>query len=292
MNQLFEVAFTVEPEEFSSLIPTGEVAISVETGSESCSGSLLEGYGSCSLMLSEPGEHTLRAEYSGDRFFEDSTNTEMHIVSKDESTTMITLDAPDPSVVGQVVEVGFTVAANRPVGGTPTGDVTVTVEGGTESCTATLENGVGSCSIALNNAGKQTLIATYHGDVNHKSSSSTDPHAVNKADTTTVITLNTPNSSAVGQAAEVGFTVAANEPGSGTPTGDVTITVEGGTGSCTATLENGVGSCSIVFNNAGEQTLIATYKGDMNFNTSSTIKTQSVHHAIYLPLALYSSTGN
>jgi hypothetical protein len=88
---------------------------------------------------------------------------------------------------------------------------------------------------------------------------------VNKADTTTTITSDTPDPSNIGQAVTVNFTVVANAPGSGTPTGNVTV-IDGNGNTCTGTVA--AGTCSLTMNTPGNNTLTATYAGDGNFNGS------------------------
>jgi hypothetical protein len=91
-----------------------------------------------------------------------------------------------------------------------------------------------------------------------------------KANTYSMITLNTPNQSMVGLTVTVNFTVTASPPGIGTPTG--TVMVSDGTGdSCTGSLTAGAGSCSVPIltpSSPGPKPLTASYLGDSNFNTS------------------------
>jgi hypothetical protein len=91
------------------------------------------------------------------------------------TTTTITLDNPDPSAAGQSVEVSVGVTSDA---GTPTGDVTVSVVGGTQSCSGALSNGTMTCSLALTSEGSQTLTATYAGNSGFVPSSDTEPHTV------------------------------------------------------------------------------------------------------------------
>src|SRR2546426_6993148 len=117
------------------------------------------------------------------------------------TTTTITAHTPDPSVVGQAVSFTFTVVPNAPGGGTPTG--TVTVSDGTQSCSASVA--AGSCSIAFSSAGARNVTATYPGDGNFATSTSTVvSQTVGAASTTTAITTHTPNPSVVGQGIEIG----------------------------------------------------------------------------------------
>src|SRR5207302_90573 len=129
-------------------------------------------------------------------------------------TTAITTHTPNPSVVGQGIAVAFTVTSG---GGTPTGEVTVT--DGAATCTGTVA--AGTCTLTSTTAGNKTLTATYSGDANFGGSTSVGvSHTVNAAATTTAITGQTPNPSAVGQAVSFGF---GGAPG-GTPVTTTTRT--------------------------------------------------------------------
>src|SRR5207253_3927226 len=122
----------------------------------------------------------------------------------------------------------------------------------------------GSCSIAFSSAGGRNVTASYPGDGNFATSTSTAvSQTVGAASTTTAITTHTPNPSVVGQGIVVAFTVTS---GGGTPTGNVTVS--DGTENCSASVA--AGSCTLTPTSAGTKTLTATYPGDANFarNTS------------------------
>ena len=82
------------------------------------------------------------------------------LVHKADTTTTISSDDPDPSVVGEAVTVKYSVAIDAPGAGTPTGNVTVT--DGVRSCTGTVA--AGQCTITFTTAGAKSLTATYAGD--------------------------------------------------------------------------------------------------------------------------------
>jgi Ca2+-binding RTX toxin-like protein len=112
-----------------------------------------------------------------------------HVLSvttgKVDTTTAITSDSPDPSVVGQAVLVGYSVVPASG-GGTPTG--TVTVSDGTDSCTGTVT--AGQCTLTLSSAGARSLTATYAGDSNFSASiSAGEPHTVNSPNTPPTATV-------------------------------------------------------------------------------------------------------
>ena len=101
-------------------------------------------------------------------------------VQKVSSTVEITDDDPDPSTVGENVLVEFTVSGG---GGTPTGSVTITVAGGSETCTGTLSSGSGSCTVLLTVPGtgsgnRRVITATYGGDAQFSGDTDTENHRV------------------------------------------------------------------------------------------------------------------
>jgi len=67
-------------------------------------------------------------------------------------------------------------------------------------------------------------------------------HTVNKADTTTTITSNLPNPTAVGEAVSVHYSVAITPPGAGSLTGNVTVS-DGVGDTCSDTVS--AGTCDI-----------------------------------------------
>ena len=176
----------------------------------------------------------------------------------------ITNYTPSPSTVGEVITVTYSVTAEM---GTPTGDVTVS--DGTDRCTGTVAGG--SCVMTLTTAGEKTLTAAYAGaETFHSSTSAGVPHTVNKADTTTSITGNSPDPSDLGGTIVVSYTVTS---AGGTPTGQVTIS--DGTDSCTGTTN--AGRCELTLLTAGNKNLTATYAGDANFYPSTSV---SVPHTV------------
>jgi hypothetical protein len=98
---------------------------------------------------------------------------------------------------------------------------------------------------------------------------------VNKGDTTTNITLDDPDPSTPGQVVTVNYTVTVNAPSSGTPGGNVVITVNDASGdTCTGTVATG--TCNLTLTTAGAKTLTATYGGDTLFNGSADTEAHSV----------------
>ncbi|HMQ04014.1 MAG TPA: Ig-like domain repeat protein [Pyrinomonadaceae bacterium] len=87
---------------------------------------------------------------------------------------------------------------------------------------------------------------------------------VNRTNTTTSITSDLPDPSAISQTYSVTWNVGVVAPGIGTPTGNVLVT--DGVDSCNAPV--GSGSCEITSTTPGARLLVATYSGNDLFNGS------------------------
>jgi subtilisin family serine protease len=251
------VDFTVVPAAPGAGTPTGVVTVS--DGVDSCTGTVATG--SCDVTPTRTGNRTLTAAYAGDASFTGSASgAESHTVNV-ATTTAISSDGPDPSVVGQSVTVAYSVSA---VGASVTLTGSVTVSDGVDSCTGTVA--LGRCTIRFRNAGARTLTATYAGSGNFNGSTSPGrAHAVGRAATTTTITADSPDPSTRGAAVTVRYSVAVNRPGAGTPTGNVTV--GDGVNRCTASVA--AGRCTLVLTAAGRRALTAGYAGDGRFRAST-----------------------
>jgi Big-like domain-containing protein len=181
------------------------------------------------------------------------------------------MSSQNPSSIGQSVTFTATVAG---AGGTPTGTVTFSVDGGAGT-PATLSGGQATFTTSSLTVGAHNITATYGGDANFASSTTATPlmQNVNKRATTTVV-ASSANPSTPGQT--VTFTATVQGSGGLTPTGNVTFSVDGGTGT-TINLINGQATLSTAALTAGGHTIKATYNGDVNFTSSSGSLTQNVN---------------
>jgi hypothetical protein len=179
------------------------------------------------------------------------------------TTTTITQDTPDPSTAGVAVPVHYTVVANPPGAGTPTGNVTVT--DGVSNCTGTVA--AGQCNLTLTTLGARTLTASYATDGNFASSgpSAGEAHQVNGIATSTVVSSSA-NPSVFGQSITFTATVA----GTGTPTGSVQFVVDGSNLGTAVTLSGGTATSIPTASLAeGIHTVAANYTATGNFVSSS-----------------------
>jgi large repetitive protein len=256
--------------------PSGTVTVS--DGTQSCTGGVNAGTGAgnCSIQFATAGDHQLTATYSGDGNFNGSASeAQTHAVGKANTNLSITRDDSDPSVFGQAITVEYGVSVSSPGGGTPSGNVVISVSGGAETCTGTVT--AGSCTLTLSGTGDRVLTAAYAGDANYNGDTDTEGHRVNQAQTTTTITGQSTGTSLPGESYQVSVSVQAVAPGGGTPQGSFTVS-DGEGGSCGGTLDgSGAGSCSLSSATAGTKTLTATYTPSANHAGSSGTATHEVN---------------
>ena len=270
--------------------PGGTVEVDDGDGN-TCQMALSGGQGVCSLASTSAGPKTLTASYGGDTDFNPSSSTAQHIVNKAATTTSITTDLPDPSVVGQAYTITASVTAQAPGAGAPDGVVDID-DGSGNTCQITLSNGQGACSLVSTGPGLKTLTASYGGSTSFNPSSGTAQHTVDKIDTTTAILADLPDPSVIGQPYTITASVTAQPPGAGTPGGTIDID-DGGGNTCQATLSNGQGACSLVSIAAGPKTLTVSYRGSASFNSSNGTAQHTVNEILPLepPLVLTPAEG-
>jgi hypothetical protein len=237
-------------------VPTGSV--SVTDGTATCLGAAAVGVAlNCKLTFTTGGEKDITATYLGDANFEGSASAPFpYTVTFNTATATITQVTPSPSALNQPVTVDFTVTGS---GGTPSGDVTVSDNAGTQ-CTATVAQG--TWELTFTTTGSKTLTASYQGDaVFGPATSAGVAHTVNAfgaADSLGAVSSLTPTGAAGGPAtpnptvivldafgnpvsgASVSFTPGADN-GSVSPTSPVS-TGSDGQASVTWTLGPGTGT--------------------------------------------------
>lgn len=239
--------------------PTGTVTVNDGAGNQCTDSSIVGGIASCQLLSTSLGNKTLTASYSGSFTHAPSSDTDSHSVVQASTTTTITGDAPDPSQVGQAYTVNVQVRTPPGNLAIPGGNVTIS-DGDAQVCAPiTLDAaGNGTCQAVSLIPGNKTLTAVYAGNANLAGSNDTEPHIVTSATTTTTITGDAPDPSAVGQAYTVQVSVT-SQPGAGPVTGSVAVSDGSGANCNIAALANGNGSCQLTSTTPGNKTLTANY---------------------------------
>jgi hypothetical protein len=221
------------------------------------------------------GNHAITASYSGDINFFSSTSIAYGQTVNRAATVNALTSTPNPAVFGQVVSFTAAVSASPPGAGTPTGFVTFK-EGATVLGSGALQvAGVldrATFSIKTLSVGSHTIMASYAGDGNFLASTGDDfssPQTVAPDSTTTSVRVNV-NPAVVGQAVTFTATVRAAAPGSGTPTGTATF-MDFGSFLATTTLSGGQATFSTASLTRGNHAITASYSGDTNFTSSTSI---------------------
>ncbi len=227
------------------------------------------------------GTQSITGRYSGDPSYAPSGSSGLTQVVDTVTATLTASSSASTSVNGQPVTLQVT---GTGVGVPPSGTVTIS-QGmtvlGTPSFTLISSNSsiakITLSSLAV--GGPYTISFNSAGDNNYSSSSTTLSQTVNQANSSTALTSSA-NPSNLCQNVTFTATVSAVSPGSGTPTGTVTFTINGTPGS-PVTLSGGVATTSTSALSTGSNSVSAAYSGDSNFNTSSSpTLTQTVNGAV------------
>ena len=276
-GQVLTFTATVTAASPGSGTPTGTVTFSDGTTTLG-TGVLSAGvatYTTMAFQLSLGSGQSITAAYGGDGNFTTSTSTALSQTVNQDSTTTSVVSSTNPCVFGQSVTFTATVTANAPGSGTPTGTVSFSV-GSTSLGTGTLSGGVATFTTSSPlAAGNDSIKASYSGDTNFKSSTGTLSQTVNQDSTTTSV-VSSANPSVYGQSVTFTVTVAADAPGSGTPTGSVTF-ADGSTTLGTVTLTSGVASYTTVKLPTGQDVITVKYNGSSSFLTSIGSLSQTVN---------------
>jgi hypothetical protein len=249
--------------------PTGTVTF--KDGSNTIGSSALNGSGTATFSTSSLSatSHSITAVYGGDANFTTSTSAVLAQTVNKANTTTALSSMPNPSTYGQSVTFTATVTPS-----TAAGSVTFTVDG-TAQGPVGMSGGSASFATANLTAGSHSITASYNGDSNYStSSSSTDTQTVNKAGTTTTLTSSA-NPSTTGQS--VTFTATVSAPAA---TGTVTF-YDGVTTLGSGGLSGGKATFITSTLAAGPHSISATYGGDPNYSSSnSPTLTQTVSSSL------------
>jgi len=254
--------------------PTGTVTFKDGTSTLATLG-LSSGQVSFTTSQLSVATHSITVEYGGDGNFNSSTSSALTQVVNKASTTTSVASSLNPSNFGQSITFTATIIVQSPGSTTvanPTG--TVTFFSGENQigspATVSTSGGVTTASISTDslNAGVRSITATYNGDGNfNTSTSSAFSQTINKVTpTTTTLTSNT-NPSVFGQS--VTFTATVTSGLTVKPTGTVTfkdnnVALGGGTVTLGGTQTAQFSTSSLT---VASHPITADYSGDNNYNS-------------------------
>ncbi|MGW2637091.1 Ig-like domain repeat protein [Streptomyces sp. NPDC001348] len=281
-GQPVTVTATVAPLPPGTGTPTGTVTFTFGDGSPAVTAPVTAGTArtthTWTAVTGSP--YTVTATYNSDVNFATSSGTTSQTVTRADTTTSVTTST-NPSVAGQPITVS---AAVVPVTGpdSPAGNVVFTFGDGSDDVTAPVIAGVATTAHTyLHTSGSPyTITATYSGDANFTGSSGTTGQTVGTSATVTAVTT-APRPSAAGQPVTLTVTVGASSPGSGAPSGTVSVDFGDGTPPVEASL---TGAAAVLIHTyagtiGSPYVITAAYAGDSDFAPSSGTGTQTVSRA-------------
>ncbi len=236
-------------------------------GSPACSDvPVLSGAASCDTSL-VPGSYTLEADYSGDgNYIGSSDSTTNYAV--DQASAGLSLSASPPS--GATADTPVTLAANLQafeLAPDPTGTVDFSINGTMPAeCSGVQVNSLqASCPVGFLTPGTYTFKASYSGDGNYLSGTTTiSDYQVGQAAPTVQLSASPSTGATVATPVSLTATVAGANGGPA-PTGTVDFTANGSPVCTGVTLTAGAATCPAGTLPAGTYTLEASYSGDTNY---------------------------
>jgi type II secretory pathway pseudopilin PulG len=235
----------------------------------------------CVVSYNSTSSHAIIATFGGDVNFTTATSSALAQVVNQSATTVTVSSNANPSVVGQKVTYTAAVAVTAPGAGTLSSadSVTFTDNGSNLACGtgSTAFNGTtATCIIAFaSTSGPNSITATFGGDVNFTTSTSSAlSQIVNRAVTTTSVSSGS-NPSLLGQSVTFTAAVAVTAPGAGTPSSSDSVTFKDNgniltCGSGSIAFNGTTATCTVTYaSTTGTHSVTATFGGDVNFTTST-----------------------
>ncbi len=243
--------------------PTGSVTFLADGVALGSAIALSGGSASTSVAFSTAGGRSITARYDGDGNNTGSTSGAVAITVQKGASSIGLTASTTAALVNQSVTFNATVSGSN-VGGT----VTFLV-GGSALQTVSLSSGVASLTTSFASAGSYSVTATYNGDSNNATSTSSAIGVGVKA-SAAVGLASSPASPAVSESVTYTATVTG-----ASPTGTVQFTDSGSALGAPVTLSGGAASVTTSYTTAGGHSISASYVGDGN-NTAATSSALSV----------------
>ncbi|QBI20743.1 PKD domain-containing protein [Egibacter rhizosphaerae] len=243
--------------------PAGEVAVVEVDDEQALVTGTLEGDGTATLAPElEPGGYDLAVEYQGSDAYAPAVSEPVAVQVRAPTETALA-SSPDAPVAGETVTLSVTVGAD----GEPviSGTVTFTADLGDGPTTLDTSglNSQGVAEITVDELPVDTVevTASYEGTDTFMPSEASDPVTVEPASTSVNLDADASTIEA-GDDLALDADVTVDDPGAGTPAGEVTITRgDGATDVTSVELDGGTASVTVDDLPVGEHELVASYPG-------------------------------
>ncbi len=266
----------------SPSVPNGETVTFYNGGTQIGIGTTSGSTATFTATTLAAGTYSITATYSGDSNYIGSTSSAVSQVVSKVSTTTSLSSSPNPAIQGTSVTFTATVSPSVPNGETVT---FYSINNGTQIGTGTTSGSIATFTTNTLTAGTRSFTATYSGNSNYASStSSAVSQAVNKVSTTTSLSSSF-NPSIHGASVTFTATVSPSVPNGETVT-FYDNSVQIGTGTTTS---SSVATFTTNALTAGTHSITATYYGDAHFLGSSSTLSQTINAGTPTATSLTSS---
>jgi hypothetical protein len=242
-------------------------------------GTISSGTATFSTSALAPGPHSITASYGGDP--NDTANTSPTLTQTvNQASPAVTLTSSvNPSSYGASVKFTAAVAPTNATG------IITFMDGNTILGTATLSSGKASYTTSGLAVGSHSVTAVYGGDSNHNANTSSIFTQTVKKATSSMVLSSSGNPSSYSSAVTFTVTLA---PGS--ETGVVTFK-DGNTLLGTGAINGGIATYTTGALAVGSHSILASYAGDLNFNTSTPATLRQVVNQASTTVTLTSSAN-
>lgn len=258
-----------------ALPPSGTVDFRMDGVSQGTQTVVTGSPSTATLNMTAPystGTHQIVGFYSGDNNYFNSTSQAATITVTQSAPTITLTPATASPLPGSSLLITANISPPDPGGTPPTGTVTFTLDGTTLSTQPVTSGTPSTATITITapSSGGHTLKATYSGDSNYTSVTSS-PVTITIAKTPTSLALLPATTTPMGGSSLlVTATLSVTGTSTATPTGIVTFVMDGATtGTGTLSASGTTATLSITVPASGSHTLQASYGGDTNFQSST-----------------------
>lgn len=230
------------------------------------------------------GTHQVKASYAGDTNYAASESATTGLTAEPAATALSLNANPTSSGYGQQVVLTATLSPYQAQNHNATGVITFR-SGSMTIGTATLSSGEATLNTTSLPVGTDSVTASYSGDTNFATSSSSAVSVTVKAVATTLTLSANPTTSGLGQQVTLTATLSPSVEVSTNATGTVTF-LNGSTTLGTATLSSGAATLNISSLPLGVNAITASYSGNTDFAASSSSAVDVTVKAVTTTLSL------